>query len=129
LGTLPATTAEVRSVAISPDGRHVAAGLRYGTIKVWDSSDWKERLSFQGHQSDVWSVAFSPDGKVLASGDGDWNRGGFVKLWEVAGGKPMARFQHTGEVLSVAFSPDGKRIAAGAADQTVKVWNVSPRSE
>jgi geranylgeranyl transferase type-2 subunit beta len=129
LQTLQATDAEVRSVAVSSDGKHVAAGLRYGTIKVWETSGWQERHSFQGHQGDVWSVAFAPDGKVLASGDGDWNRGGRVKVWEIIGGKQIARFQHTGEVLSVAFSPDGKQIAAAAADKTVKVWNLSPRSD
>jgi geranylgeranyl transferase type-2 subunit beta len=124
LRTLQATTAEVRSIAISPDGKHVGAGLRYGTIKVWATSDWKEKLSFQGHEGDAWSVAFSPDAKVLASGNGDWNRGGQVKLWQLVGGKPLAHFQHTGEVLSIAFSPDGKSLAAGAADKTVKVWEV-----
>ncbi len=127
--TLPATKAEVRSVAVSPDGKRVAAGLRYGTIKVWDTSDWKKRLSLAGHPGDVWSVAFSPDGTVLASGDGDWNRGGFVKLWQVSDGKALTRFQHTGEVLSVTFSPDGKGVAAGAADKTVKVWKVTPRPD
>jgi hypothetical protein len=42
------------------------------------------------------------------------NRGGFVKLREVAGGRPLARWQHTGEVLSVAFSSDGARLASGS---------------
>jgi WD40 repeat protein len=101
--------------------------MRYGQIKVWDTAQWKERLSFQGHPGDVWSVAFSPDGKVLASGDGDWNRGGLVNLWNIGDGKPNGRFQHTGEVMSLAFSPDGKWLVAGAADKTVKVWPVSPR--
>jgi geranylgeranyl transferase type-2 subunit beta len=129
LHTLRASTAEVRSVAVSPDGKHVAVGLRYGTIKVWEAPDWKERLNFQGHSADVWAIAFAPDGQMLASGDGDWNRSGRVKLWEVASGKPLGHRQHTGEVLALAFSPDGKEIAAGAADKTVKVWTVSRRSE
>jgi len=74
---------------------------------------------------DVWSVAFSPGGKLLASGDGDWNRGSFVTLRDVANGNVTSRFQHTGEVLSVAFSPTGDRIAASAGDGSVKVWKIA----
>jgi geranylgeranyl transferase type-2 subunit beta len=129
LQALHATSAEVRSVAISCDGTQVAAGFRYGTIKVWETSNSKERLSFQGHQGDICPIAFSSDGKLIAAGEGDWNRGGLVKVWDVAGGKTIASFQHTGEVLSVAFSPDGKSVAAGGADNTVKIWSISPGSE
>jgi hypothetical protein len=126
LETLRATKAEVRSIAVSPDGRHIAAGIRYGIIKVWETTGWKTVLDFQGHRGDVWSVAFSPDGRTLASGDGDWNRTGVVKRWDLSSGKQAGEHRHTGEVLSVAFSPDGKSIAAGAADKTAKVWHVSP---
>jgi WD40 repeat protein len=115
----------VRSVAISPDGKFIAAGIRYGTVKVWNAKGFEERLNFKAHDSDVWSVAFTPDGKTLISGDGDWNRPGQVKLWEVATGRSLAVLQTTGEVLSVAASPDGKSIAAGSWDKTVKVWDVS----
>jgi geranylgeranyl transferase type-2 subunit beta len=126
LTTLPATKAEVRSIAVSPDGMHIAAGIRYGKITVWETTNWRKQLDFRAHRGDVWSVAFSPDGRSLASGNGDWNRSGLVKRWDLASGKQTGKFQHTGEVLSVVFSPDGKSIAAGAADKTVKVWDVSP---
>lgn len=124
--SLRATDAEVRSLAVSPDGKYIVAGIRYGKIKAWDTTTWKEHLDFQGHAADVWAVAFSPDGKQFASGDGDWNRPGFVKLWNVETGKQAAELQHTGEVLSIAFSPDGKLLAAGAADKSAKVWKLKP---
>jgi len=117
---LQATNAEVRSLAVSSDGMSIAAGIRYGRIRTWSTKDWSAQLNFVGHRADVWAIAFSKQG-VLASGDGDWNRGGAVKLWDAAG-KPLGEHPHTGEVLSIAFSPDGKHIAAGAADKTVKLW-------
>jgi|GEM_PF-459160 len=122
--TLIATNAEVRSIAVSSTGTHLAAGLRYGKVKVWTTSDWQEQLSLPG-KGDMCAVAFSPDGKQLAATEGDWNRGGYVKLFNLADGKLAGRYQHTGEVLSVSFSPGGQWLAAGAADKRVRVWKLN----
>jgi geranylgeranyl transferase type-2 subunit beta len=125
---LDATTAEVRSVALSRDGAHLAAGLRYGTVKVWSTADWKECLSIPG-SGDMCVVAFSPSGKHLAMSEGDWNRGGLIKVYEIATGKPLARFHHTGEVISMSYSTVGDVIAAGAADGTIRLWKVAEGGE
>src|SRR4029077_16660276 len=58
---------EVRCVAFSPDGKLLAAGNRYHTVRVWDVATKKEIKTLTGHMSDVWSIAFSPDGKTLAA--------------------------------------------------------------
>jgi WD40 repeat protein len=126
LRTIDATKGEVRSIAVSADGAHLAAGLRYGTVKVWTTADWKERLALPG-QGDMCAVALSPNGKLLATTEGDWNRGGLVIIRDVTTGNAIARFQHTGEIISVAFSGAGDVIAAGAADKTVRLWKVVRR--
>jgi geranylgeranyl transferase type-2 subunit beta len=127
LRTLNVTNGEIRSIAITIDGTLLAAGLRYGTVKVWTTSDWKERFSVPG-QGDMCAVAFSPNGKVLAVSEGDWNRGGRVKILDVETSKQIARFQHTGEVISVAFSNVEDMIAAGGADKTVRLWKIAQGS-
>jgi WD40 repeat protein len=115
---------EVRSVAVSPDGKTLAAALRYGQAKLWDLATRQETRTLTGHAGDVWAVAFSPDSKYLATGSGDWNRPGEVRLIEVATGKEIERLTHTGEVLCVAFSADGKRLAAGGWNRLVLVWEL-----
>jgi len=116
--------AELRSVAFSPDGKLVAAGTRYGPVKVWDSQSGDEVATLKGHTADVWAVAFSHDGKTLASGNGDWDRPGDIRLWDTSTWKETARLAHTGEVLSLAFSPKARVLAAGSWDKTVRVWHL-----
>lgn len=121
--SLDATKAEVRSLAVSSDGAYLAAGLRYGTVKLWTTQDWREHLSLPG-QGDLCAVAFSPGGQQFATSAGDWNRGGTIKIRDIASGDTIAHYQHTGEIMSLAFSAKGDTIAAAAADKTVRLWNV-----
>jgi len=125
--TLDATKGEVRSVAISADGAYLAAGLRYGDVKVWGTADWKEPVTLPG-KGDACPVAFSTKGRLLANTEGDWNRGGIVKIRSVVTGNSVGRFEHTGEVLTVAFSSADDLIATGGADKTVRLWKLATTS-
>jgi WD40 repeat protein len=114
--------ARVYSVAFSPDGRLLAAGLGNDKrIMLLDVGRWTVARTLAGHTESVNSVAFSPDGTLLASGSDDKT----VKLWDVAIGQVLNTFTgHSGSVNSVAFSPDGKLLASGSEDGAVKLWLV-----
>ncbi|MCE9563585.1 MAG: hypothetical protein K8U57_16205 [Planctomycetes bacterium] len=125
--TIDATKGEVRSVALSADGTYLATGLRYGTVMIWSMADWKDPVTLAG-QGDMCAVAFSPNGKLLATTEGDWNRGGLVKIRDMATGNSVGRFEHTGEIISVAFSNGSDVIATGGADKTVRLWKLATGS-
>jgi WD40 repeat protein/serine/threonine protein kinase len=119
-------TAEVHSVAFSPDGKHLATASADQSVKVWDAASGQETLTLKGHTKEVLSVAFSPDGKRLASGSWD----GTVKVWDAATGQETLSLQgHTAEVYSVAFSPDGNRLASASYDRTVRIWDAQTGQE
>jgi WD40 repeat protein len=117
----------VSSVALTADGRMLAAGSASGTVQLWDARTGELRGSFREDPGAwVYAVAFTPDGTVLASGGGD----GKVRLWDVATGKELRVIAaHSEPVWSLAFSPDGKTVASGSKDHKMKVWEVSTGRE
>jgi len=77
-----------------------------------------------GHHRPVSAVRFAPEGSTLASGCSD----GRVQLWEITGGKSLARpgpRVQRGPVLGLAFSPDSSILASGGASDGVKLWHVA----
>jgi len=112
----------ILSVAISPDGKLLAAGTGNGEVRLWQTATGQPFLTCKGHSNWVQSVAFSPDGRVLASGGTDQT----VRLWEVDSGRCLKIISgHSYRVWSVAFSPDGQTLATSGANQTVKLWDAA----
>ena len=139
-------TAEVSSIAFSPDGRTLATAClpkRYdvhmiainGNVNLWDTATGKHKVRY-GPWHDVshlLSVAFSADGKTLAVGGGSGfnplNFGSAILL-DVVTGRELGHLKgHSGYVTSTIFSPDGKTLATGSNDGTVKVWDMLTRQE
>jgi WD40 repeat protein len=86
---------------------------------------------FEGHTDGVMVVAFSPDGKRALSGGvcyGD--RDPTVRLWDVATGKELKRYEgHEGTVYGLDVSGDGKLLLTGGVDSTVRLWNLETGKE
>jgi glucose repression regulatory protein TUP1 len=135
----PDVDAGVTSVAISPDGRLVAAGSLDTAVRIWDVQTGALIEKLRGHRDSVYSVAFTPDSKGLVSSSLDKT----LKYWDVrtlmrrdaAGMPPRAKegdklatctqtfIAHKDYVLSVAISTDGQWIVSGSKDRGVCFWD------
>jgi WD40 repeat protein len=129
LHALPADQT-VRALALSPDGRLLAAAGDDMAVQLWEVDTGKAGARLAGHTDWVLSLAFSPDGDRLASAGYD----GVIRLWDVAAGKklrdmsaapppPPKTVSEPVIVWSLAFSPDGKELAAGTAEGPIHMLN------
>ena len=100
-------------LAFTSDGNTLVAGADDGTLTLWDTNTWKERLVISAHKGALTALAVSPDGKVIATGGEDRR----LKFWDTATGKERAESQPCkGQVWCVAFSPDCNKIAWSAGE-------------
>ncbi len=118
----PENTYPLSSVAVSPDGKLVAACGDERSVKILDAATGSLIRLLEGHEDAVGAVTFSPDGKTLASAGFD----GTVILWDPSSGKITRKLTgHTNWVFCVAFSPNGKMLASGGYDRSVRLWDVA----
>ncbi len=129
----------VHGVAVSPDGRWLAAGDE-GGLRLWELETARER-ALGGHESGLRSVAFSPDSRHLLSCEA----GGLIVQWDVRTGKREFDLRHRRQDEGVAavvvvtngsellrgtiatYGPDGQTIVSAGQDQWVMIWDVATR--
>ena len=117
----------VQAVAISKDGRRLAAGDWNGDIRVWQQQAGGYTVVSEFHLEPagrVSALAFSPDGARLAIG---WdNASTAVQVRDLASGSPMRLNVADGlKVQTLAFSPSGDKLAAGFEDGSLVAWRPS----
>ncbi len=118
--SLTGHTAEVDSVAFSPDGKKIVTASDDKTARIWDVSTGQCLHTLEGHTNWVWSAAFSPDGKKIVTASED----NTAKIWDASTGQCLHILEdHTCGVRSAAFSPDGKKIVTASEDNTVRIWD------
>jgi WD40 repeat protein len=107
------------AVALSPDGRWVAAGERDGGLRVWDVERGGEPLRvLRDHRSHVQALAFLGPGR-LCSGD----EGGAVFCRDLPDGSPAALRPATplGEVTALAPTEEGELLVVARSLLGVRV--------
>ncbi|MFL5339513.1 MAG: sigma-70 family RNA polymerase sigma factor, partial [Gemmataceae bacterium] len=118
-------------LALSSDGRLLAAGDGAGQVQLWDSATG-QALGHFDRAGILNALTFSPDGTILAAGyDIPEKQEHMICRWDLATGAELPRWTgHRGSIQCLVFSPDGTRLVSGSYDTTALVWgDASPKSE
>jgi WD40 repeat protein len=112
---------EVRSLALSPDGRLLAAG-GHNVVRLIEIAITQEIDELRNPIEWVNGGAFSPTSKdVFATAGAE----GLVKLWNLRTKELVATLVgYPSGINSITFSPNGKRLAAAGWGTTLQVWDV-----
>ena len=118
----------IYALAISPDGKSIAAGGEDKTVCLWKIPEIRPHTILK-HDHVVSKMTFSLDGKILASGD----TSGKIYLWELKTGQLITTYNGHGIFISrLTFAPDGKTLASvcggygnlGFNSGTIMLWDV-----
>ena len=110
-------TGFVNCVAVSNDGKWIAAGTR--GVFVWDTATF--RMAFKHSEDEyIHGVDFSSNSMRLVSAT-------YKKaiVCDVVTGKQMQILRHESSVIAAKYSPEGGRIATATGDGSVRVWDGS----
>ncbi len=116
----------VEAVAISPDGRLLAATAKDGVVRLYDAATGAPRGELVGHVGPTWAAAFHPHQPLIATGGED----SIIRLWDTQRCEPLLELRgHEQYVMDLQFSPDGTMLVSGSGDFTVRLWDALPRAE
>jgi WD40 repeat protein len=112
----------VLCLAVSVDGKHIAAGGCDRTVRVWEYPSYKLEQSIENHADWVLGVAFSPDGKHLLT----CSRDKTAKVWDLSAKESVLTFpDHQQPVFGVGVKADGKTAFSAGIDKQLRMWNAT----
>lgn len=116
------TEGDIERVAVSRDGRFMAAGGGDGIVWLWEVESGELIGTLRGEWGLVRSISFSPDGARLAVGHGSDRA---IILWDLPTQSASHVLRgHEESITSVLFSDDGRRLFSGSWDRTLRLWDL-----
>ena len=115
------TNASGRTLALSPDGQHLASGWSDGNIRIYETAKFTEIHSFTAHLPSVFSLVYNTKRDKLISGGRDAQ----IRIWDV--NQSYSERQkvpaHLFTVNDLVLIPEYNFLASASRDKTVKIWD------
>ncbi|KAF8439839.1 WD40-repeat-containing domain protein, partial [Boletus edulis BED1] len=110
----------VYCLAVSTDGRQIAAGTSEGDVLVWDAGTRKQVFSYKedSTSSSIHAVDFSPDSTRLVTASSNC----VASVLDIATRQRVLLLPHNKEVIAAKYSPQGDRIVIATQDH-VRVYD------
>jgi cytochrome c len=109
VGEIEAAPAPIIALAVSGDGKLIAAAGIRGSVAIIDRTARRLERTLVGPGLPVWSVAFFPDNRTLLSGGADR----MIRRWDAVSGEPVG---------NVGLGAPEDPLAAYAGDPGAEVF-------
>ncbi|MDB9527611.1 WD40 repeat domain-containing protein [Oscillatoria sp. CS-180] len=109
------------ALALSPDGRYLAASDVSNTVSIWEVNSRSRLHQISESSAPIESLVFSPDGRELITGC-DYT----VQRWQVKSGECLRIWRsdrHPSNKLALASRP--LQLLSSHDDQTLRCWQFS----
>jgi WD40 repeat protein len=118
-------------VAFAPNGAWLAAGSGGGRVNVWDAVSRRKHASFSVGQGIATTVDFSPDGRFLAAAirHQRYTDPGYVRIWELPGGREVKTLPFAKDAYMAFFSPGGRILVTQSRGEPWRLWSVTTWKE
>lgn len=117
---------EVRTLALSPDGKTLLAGTENGVIHILETETLREIKKMTHHRSPVMSIHFSSDNSQIISSEKDRK----TVVWDAEKHEPLFTLEgHKRRVSGSTILQDGKHIITAGTEGTIRVWARHGRKE
>jgi WD40 repeat protein len=115
-----------KAIAISADGRYLAASIEREPARVWSLAEGHELFLIPSVGT---TLAFSPDSRYLAIGSSVWDLSLPAENGMLLPSNWSRTLTHEEDAFALAFSPDGRYLASGSRDGTARVLALSSGEE
>ncbi len=110
----------IRSMALSPDGKDLALACKDKNIYLYNTSDFSCKQVLSGHRFGVTALAYHPEGKYLISGSRDAS----LKIWSLPHYEEIHQYNaHLYAIYDIKFHPQLKLFASSSQDKSIKIWD------
>jgi WD40 repeat protein len=107
----------------SKDGQQLYSLRQNGTVQLWDTTTWENKLTYVVPFNVILGASWSPDRNYFAFWSLADPMQGTVRVWNTLTGEEVLAHQDLSQyVAAIAWSPDGTRIASDDG-HSVEIWD------
>lgn len=121
---LPACRTTVRTLAVSPDGRRIAAAGHDRSLSIWRTSDGELLNRVEGLPEAFCNLAWSPDNLAIAACTG----GSTIRLFQASTLRDLGQIEaEQSGFEAVGFTRNGHYLYGVSSDSTMSWFDGRPR--